>query len=75
MPASAANMALSAHYTATVLNNAPNAAGAAEFLAFLLGPQGQHIMHQHGLDVIKPVVTGDATKVPAAIRSMVTAAK
>ncbi|HEY2131499.1 MAG TPA: extracellular solute-binding protein [Acetobacteraceae bacterium] len=70
-----ATMALSAHYTASLLNNAPNAAGGAQFLAFLLGPQGQRIMRQHGLDVIKPVVTGDATKVPAAIRSMVTAAK
>ncbi len=66
---------LSAVYTVTVLNGAPNQAGAASFVHFLLSPQGQQVMHQHGLDVTKPTVTGDASQVPAAIRSELAATK
>jgi molybdate/tungstate transport system substrate-binding protein len=67
--------ALSAHYTATVLNDAPNAAGANRFLAFMLGSQGRRIMRQHGLDMVKPVISGDSGKVPAAVRSAIATAK
>jgi molybdate/tungstate transport system substrate-binding protein len=60
---------LSAHYTATILRDAPNPAGAARFIAFLIGPQGRAIMRQHGLDVVAPSVTGDATPIPPELRS------
>jgi molybdate/tungstate transport system substrate-binding protein len=65
--------ALSAHYTVTVLNNAANEAGAARFVAFLLGAQGAELMRQHGLNVVKPRISGDASLVPASLRSVITA--
>ncbi len=62
-------VALSAHYTVTVLRDAANPAGAARFVAFLLGPDGRAVMRQHGLDVIAPTVTGDAAAIPPDIRA------
>jgi molybdate/tungstate transport system substrate-binding protein len=62
--------ALSAHYTATVLNNAPHAAGAVNFLSFLLGPDGTALMRAHGLDVVAPKLSGDTQKVPPAILAL-----
>ena len=62
--------ALSAHYTATVLNKAPNAAGAERFMAFLLGRDGRALMSAHGLDVVVPKLGGDTSKVPPAILAL-----
>jgi molybdate/tungstate transport system substrate-binding protein len=62
--------ALSAHYTVTVLNNAPNAAGAERFLSFLLGPDGTALMRAHGLDVVAPKLSGDAGSVPPAVLAL-----
>jgi molybdate/tungstate transport system substrate-binding protein len=56
-------------YTMTVLHNAPNPGGAEQFVAFLLDRQGQALMHEHGLALRKPDVTGDAAAVPQAIRA------
>jgi molybdate/tungstate transport system substrate-binding protein len=70
-----AEVGLSAQYTVTVLRDAPNPSGAARFVSFLLGPQGQAIMRQHGLDAIKPTVTGDAQAVPSTVRSSLDAGK
>jgi molybdate/tungstate transport system substrate-binding protein len=67
--------ALSAHYTATVLNGAPHAAGAVRFLSFLLGPQGTALMRQHGLDLVAPKVNGDVHKVPPEILALSKPAK
>jgi molybdate/tungstate transport system substrate-binding protein len=67
--------ALSAHYTAAVLRDAPNQPGAERFLVFLLGARGRELMHQHGLDVVKPSVGGDAQKVPASVGSVLDAAQ
>jgi len=64
-------VALSAHYTATILNRAPNAAGAADFLAFLLGSDGRAIMTAHGLDLVPPKLQGDRSQVPAKILALV----
>jgi len=61
---------LSAHYTATVLNRAPNPKGGADFLSFLLGPNGRAIMEAHGLDVVHPALTGDRSKVPAQVAAL-----
>src|SRR5580704_13483771 len=55
-------VALSAHYTVTVLRNAASQASATRFVAFLLGEQGRTVMHDHGLDTVKPSVSGDASK-------------
>jgi molybdate/tungstate transport system substrate-binding protein len=57
-------VALSADYTATILRDAPNPAGAARFVAFLLGPEGRKVMRAHGLDVIQPTLSGDGRAVP-----------
>jgi molybdate/tungstate transport system substrate-binding protein len=68
-------VSLSAHYTATVLRNAANPTGASRFVGFLLGPQGRAVMQDHGLDIVKPSVSGDASKMPPQIHSEVDAAK
>ncbi len=60
-------VALSAVYTVTVLHDAANPAGAAKFVNFLLGPTGQAVLKEHGLDTVMPAVAGDAAKVPGAI--------
>ncbi len=62
-----AEVALSAHYTITVLRDAPHPAVAAQFVDFLLSPAGKAIMQEHGLDTVRPAVMGDASRVPAAI--------
>lgn len=62
---------LSAHYTATVLNRAPNAASAADFLAFLLSADGRAIMSAHGLDLVAPKLQGDRSQVPAKILALI----
>lgn len=63
-------VSLSAHYTATLLNRAPNPQGGTDFLAFLLGPEGRGIMQTHGLDLVPPQVTGDRSKVPPALLAL-----
>lgn len=67
--------ALSAHYTATVLRDAGNPAGAQRFIAFLLGAEGRGLMHQHGLDVVAPTVGGDVKQLPSALSSALHAAQ
>jgi molybdate/tungstate transport system substrate-binding protein len=68
-------VALSAHYTATVLRNAPNPEAAVKFVQFLLGPQGRTVMQEHGLETVAPSIGGDASKVPVEIRREIDAAK
>ena len=60
-------VALSAVYTVTVVRDAADPAASAKFVDFLLSAPGQEVMKEHGLDVVTPTVTGDASKVPAAI--------
>jgi molybdate/tungstate transport system substrate-binding protein len=66
---------LSAYYTATVLRDAPNPAGAARFIAFLLGTEGRDLMRRHGLGVVAPSVGGNPAAVPASIRTALDTAK
>jgi molybdate/tungstate transport system substrate-binding protein len=56
---------LKATYTATVLNNAPNASGGEGFLEYLFSPAGTTMMKQHGIQLQPITVTGDQTKVPS----------
>ena len=58
-------VALSAHYTVTILKDAPDQAAAVRFVNALLSPAGRAIMQQQGLDVVAPVVSGDAKQMPA----------
>jgi molybdate/tungstate transport system substrate-binding protein len=57
------------------VNNAANPAGAAQFIAFLLGPDGSALLKQHGMNVIAPKLTGTAQDVPEAVRTLLPTAK
>src|SRR6201996_9612081 len=46
-----------ATYTLTILNDAPNQAGAVRFVDFPLSAEVRALLKQHGVDVIKPAVT------------------
>jgi molybdate/tungstate transport system substrate-binding protein len=67
-------VALGAHYTVTILRDAPNPAGAAIFVDFLLGPEGARVMRAHGLDVTRPILSGDGRVLPALLRPRLNAA-
>ncbi len=60
-------VALGAVYTVTVLRDAADPVAAARFVDFLLGPPGQAVMKEHGLDMLAPSVAGDAAKMPATL--------
>ncbi len=62
-----AEVALSAHYTVTILRDAANPVGAQKFVDFLLSQPGDAVLKAHGLDVVTPSVVGDATAVPDTI--------
>lgn len=64
----APEVASAAQYTIALVRDGENSAGAERFVAFLLGPDGRKIMHDHGLDVLAPAVSGDPKTVPAALR-------
>jgi len=52
-----------------------NPAGAERFVSFLLGSPGRDLLTQHGLELLKPDLSGDREAVPAAINSLVEAAQ
>jgi molybdate/tungstate transport system substrate-binding protein len=62
-------------YTVTILHNAPNADGAAKFVAFLLGVDGQAVMKQHGLGVQKLTLTGERNALPQAVQALLSQSK
>lgn len=64
-----------ASYTLTILSDAPNASGAVRFVNFLLSAQGRALLKAHGVDVIKPVVTGNVQAVPPALQATIDAAQ
>src|SRR6516225_58349 len=66
-------IALKARYTVTILRDAPNAAGAVRFVRFLLGSEGRDLLKEHGLELLKPDLTGDAHAVPTAVKSLIAA--
>ena len=50
-----------AHYTVTVLANAPDAAAADAFVTYLLGPDAEAFISGNGITLVKPIkVTGTA---------------
>ena len=64
-----------ARYTVTILRDAPNPAAAERFVGFLLSSAGRTLLEQHGLELLKSDLSGDAKAVPAAIRSLVDGAQ
>ncbi|GBQ86918.1 tungstate/molybdate binding protein [Gluconacetobacter johannae DSM 13595] len=69
------DIVVAAHYTVTILRDAPNPAGAERFVAFLLGREGRAIQRRHGLDTVGPTLTGDAAALPDLLRPFVAPGK
>jgi molybdate/tungstate transport system substrate-binding protein len=70
-----AEIAPKAAYTFTILRDARNPGGAEQFVAYLLGANGQELMKQHGLALPRPAIAGTASAAPPQIRSLVDRAK
>ncbi|SDH23992.1 extracellular solute-binding protein [Paraburkholderia phenazinium] len=64
-----------ASYTLTILNDAPNSTGAVRFVDFLLSAEGRALLKAHGVDVIKPAVTGNGQAVPPSVQAVIDAAQ
>jgi molybdate/tungstate transport system substrate-binding protein len=63
-----------ATFTVAALRGAPDPAGAAAFVAYLLGPAGQAILAQGGVRPLHPLrVTGAAADLPAPVAAAVRA--
>ncbi|PTB22688.1 ABC transporter substrate-binding protein [Trinickia symbiotica] len=69
----APELGVKASYTLTILADAANPTGAARFVNFLLSAQGRTLLREHGVDVVKPAVTGDAQAIPASLQAVVEA--
>lgn len=59
---------VSATFTVTVLRGAPDPAGAAAFVNYLLGPLGRAALRSAGFSVLPVTVFGTRSAVPAALR-------
>ena len=68
------DVALAAHYTATVPTDAADPEAGARFVAFLLGRTASGIMRAHGLDTVTPTAS-DPAAVPASIRLAIAASR
>ena len=62
-----------ASYTLTILGDAPNSAGATRFVDFLLSAKGRELLKEHGVDVIKPAITGNAQAMPPSVQAVIDA--
>ncbi|MDR8400789.1 MULTISPECIES: extracellular solute-binding protein [Paraburkholderia] len=63
-----------ASYTLTILNDAPNREGASSFADFLLSAKGRELLKQHGVDVVKPTVSGNVQAMPPSLQAVIDAA-
>jgi molybdate/tungstate transport system substrate-binding protein len=61
---------LEATYTVTVLNKAPDSSAGIAFVQYLLGDEGKALLTKHGLTLQPIKVTGDASAVPAQLKSL-----
>ena len=59
-------------YGLTIPTSAPSAALGEKFIGFVIGPQGQAIMHGNGFVVISPALANAQAKVPASIKPLST---
>ena len=57
-------------YGVTIPTNAPHPRQAAEFVAFLLGPEGQQILRDNYQPLIVPAQADNYEQVPASLRSL-----
>jgi molybdate/tungstate transport system substrate-binding protein len=64
-----------ATYTVSILRNATNDEGAIEFVAYLLGSDGQNLLKEHGLTLQDMHIGGDASAVPQNIKAIIDKAK
>ncbi|WP_133650980.1 extracellular solute-binding protein [Paraburkholderia flava] len=64
-----------ASYTLTILADAPNSAGATRFVNFLLSEKGRALLKEHGVDVVKPTVTGNGQALPPSLQAVIDAAQ
>jgi len=64
-----------ASYTLTILNDAPNQAGAVKFVDFLLSETGRTLLKEHGVDVVKPKITGNGQAIPPSVQAVLDAAQ
>lgn len=71
----APELKIKANYTLTILNSAPNRAGAARFVDFLLSAEGRKLLAEHGVDVTKPAVQGSAGAIPPSVQAVIDAAQ
>jgi molybdate/tungstate transport system substrate-binding protein len=60
-----------ADYTLTILNNGENPAGAEALVSFLMSPKRKAVESNYGLVPLKPTFSGNASAVPAGLRSIV----
>jgi molybdate/tungstate transport system substrate-binding protein len=60
-----------ADYTVTILNHAPDPAGAAALLRYLLNADRSYTLKKNGLNPIKPQFSGVRSDVPSSLRSLV----
>jgi molybdate/tungstate transport system substrate-binding protein len=60
----------SARYTVTILNNAPNPAGALAFVRFLLGKQATAILSRDGFKLVKGQIGGNKLSVPPSVKAL-----
>jgi molybdate/tungstate transport system substrate-binding protein len=64
-------LSFSATYTIADLANAPDAAGAAAFTSFLLGPAGHRLLTRNGVTVVRPRIDGPTSALPASVRATI----
>jgi len=60
-----------ARYTVAILRDAPNPATAERFVVFLLGTEGQDLLKQHGVELVKPTLNGDSQMIPMSVKSLI----
>jgi molybdate/tungstate transport system substrate-binding protein len=77
IPALSLPPAITSHaiYTVTIPHTATNPEGAAEFVAFLLGSDGQRLLKEHGLTLQRMHISGDTSAVPKDVKAIVDKAK
>jgi molybdate/tungstate transport system substrate-binding protein len=57
-------------YGLTVPTTAPNPMLGEQFVAFVLSPQGQAIMHANGFVLTSPALASDQSALPASLRPL-----
>jgi ABC-type Fe3+ transport system substrate-binding protein len=55
----------------TIPHSATNPEGAEEFVAFLLGSDGQSLLEEHGLTLQRMHILGDASALPHSIKAII----